>query len=258
VESNVQPDAGRERGDAALFAGLRARDPKAREALVRRYLPLARQLAQRYRRADEPFDDLMQVASLGLVKAVDRFDPDRGLAFSTFAVPTITGELRRYFRDRTWAVRPPRALQELTLDVDRAVSTLTARHGRSPSVSDIAEATNRSEEEVLEALEARTAHRATSLQAPRGDDDDDGGTLGDAIGGEDAGFELAEHRATIGELVGELSDRDREVLRLRFEEDLTQSEIGAIIGVSQMQVSRIVRQSLATRHAAAGRQTPVG
>jgi RNA polymerase sigma-B factor len=239
------PAVNRAQEDRALFARyLDKRDPIDRDMLIERFLPLARQLARRYQRPEEPFDDLFQVACLGLVKAIDRFDLEREVAFSSYAVPTILGEIKRYFRDRTWSVRVPRDLQELALKVDRAVANLSLDLHRQPTVAEIAEKLGAEEEDVLEALEASGAYRATSLEAPRGADDDAGDTLGDTLGTEEEGFALAEHRATIAHLMRSLSPREREVLRLRFEEDLTQGEIGERIGVSQMQVSRIIRQSL--------------
>jgi RNA polymerase sigma-B factor len=227
-------------------------DTAARESLVERFLPLARQLARRYQRPDEPLDDLIQVASLGLVKANDRFDPERETAFSSFAVPTILGELKRYFRDTGWSVRVPRDLQELAVRVDRAVGQLSVDLGRSPSPAEIGEAVGATDEEVLEALEASAAYQAVSLDRPRSDLDE-GETYADAIGDDDPGFELAEHGATLEGLLHVLPAREREVLRLRFVEDLTQSEIGAQIGVSQMHVSRLIRQALTQlREAAEG------
>ena len=232
--------------DRALFERyLDRRDPVDRELLVERFLPLARQLARRYQRPEEPFDDLFQVACLGLVKAIDRFDLTREVAFSSYAVPTILGEIKRYFRDRTWSVRVPRDLQELALRVDRKVSELSTDLRRQPTVTEIAEAVGIEEEDVLEALEASGAYRATSLSTPRGNDDEAGETLGDTVGMSEEGFGLAESRATLEQLMRAVTPREREVLRLRFEEDLTQAEIGERIGVSQMQVSRIIRQSIA-------------
>jgi RNA polymerase sigma-B factor len=231
--------------DRALFERyLDRRDPVDREILVERFLPLARQLARRYQRQEEPFDDLFQVACLGLVKAIDRFDLSRDVAFSSYAVPTILGEIKRYFRDRTWSVRVPRDLQELALKVDRKVTELSTDLRRQPTVDEIAEAVGIEAEQVLEALEASGAYRATSLSTPRGNDDEAGETLGDTVGMSENGFALAEDRATLARLLQTVSPREREVLRLRFEEDLTQGEIGEVIGVSQMQVSRIIRQSL--------------
>jgi RNA polymerase sigma-B factor len=222
-----------------------------RDQLVQRYLPLARQLARRYQRPEEPFDDLMQVASLGLVKAVDRFDATREVAFSSYAVPTILGEIKRHFRDRTWSVRVPRDLQEMALRVERAVADLTRERHRSPSVPELAQHLQISEELALEALEASGAYRATSLDTPRGTDAEPGDTLADALGGEEGGYDRAEDRATIDTLMRTITPREREVLRLRFEEDLTQAEIGEIIGVSQMQVSRLIRQSVSRLRLAA-------
>jgi RNA polymerase sigma-B factor len=243
----------RTREDRELFLRhQRDQDPAAREALVERFLPLARQLARRYQRAEEPLEDLFQVAALGLIKAIDRFNPDRDVAFSSYAVPTILGELKRHFRDRTWAVRVPRDLQELALKVDRAVADLSRESHRSPSVDQISERVGASEEQVLEALEASGAYRATSFDAPRpGGDDDAGDSLGDAVGLVDTGFGLAEDRATLDRLMQVIGPREREVLRLRFVEDMTQAEIGERIGVSQMQISRLIRQSLARLRSAA-------
>ena len=232
--------------DRALFARyLDKRDPVDREMLVERFLPLARQLARRYQRPEEPFDDLFQVACLGLVKAIDRFDLEREVAFSSYAVPTILGEIKRYFRDRTWSVRVPRDLQELALKVDRAVSELSLDLHRQPTVEEIGAKVGADEEDVLEALEASGAYKATSLESPRGSEDESGETLGDTLGTEEHGFALAEDRATIEHLMRSITPREREVLHLRFAEDLTQAEIGERIGVSQMQVSRIIRQSVA-------------
>jgi RNA polymerase sigma-B factor len=246
-EPGVEPERSPSRAqeDRALFERyLDRRDPTDREALVERFLPLARQLARRYQRPEEPFDDLLQVASLGLVKAIDRFDLEREVAFSSYAVPTILGEIKRYFRDRTWSVRVPRDLQELALKVDRAVAQLSLDLRRSPSVAEIAAAVESTPEEVLEALEASGAYRATSLESPRGSDDEAGDTLGDTVGTEEHGFARAEERATLAQLLRAVTPREREVLRLRFEEDLTQAEIGDRIGVSQMHVSRLIRQAI--------------
>jgi RNA polymerase sigma-B factor len=241
----MQHDAARVQEERLLFTRFCAsRDPVLREALVRRYLPLARQLARRYQRQEEPLDDLVQVASLGLVKAVDRFDPCRHVAFSSYAVPTILGEIKRHFRDRTWAVRVPRDLQEMALRVERSVADLTRELHRQPTVEEICERVGASEEQVLEALEAAAAYSSTSLDTPRGADGEPGETLADTVGGDEGGYDRAEQRATIDQLMRAITPREREVLRLRFEEDLTQAEIGEIIGVSQMQVSRLIRQAV--------------
>ncbi len=231
--------------DSELFERLRGGDTRAREQLVERYLPLARQLARRYQRAEEPLEDLVQVASLGLLKAVDRFDRAREVAFSSYAVPTILGELKRHFRDRTWSVRVPRDLQELALRVDRAVTQLSAGQHRSPSVGQIAEVVGASHEHVLEALEAAAAYRAGSLDAPRSAQGEEGETVADGLPDEERGYLRAEQRATLEPLLARISERERIVLELRFGEDLMQAEIGERIGVSQMQVSRLIRQALA-------------
>jgi RNA polymerase sigma-B factor len=219
-------------------------DPAAREALVQRFLPLARQLARRYQRGAEPLEDLVQVASLGLLKAIDRFEPERPTAFSSFAVPTILGELKRHFRDRGWSVRVPRDLQEMAVRVDRVGEELSHALGRAPTPMEIAQDVGITVERVLEAREAAGAYRAISLDRPR-DDDEDGEGIADSMGADDPGFGRAEHAATVERLMAVLTEREREVLRLRFVEDLTQSEIGERVGVSQMHVSRLIRQALA-------------
>jgi RNA polymerase sigma-B factor len=220
-------------------------DPAAREQLVERFLPLARQLARRYQRGGEQLDDLVQVASLGLLKAIDRFDPARETAFSSFAVPTILGELKRHFRDKGWSVRVPRDLQELAVRVDRVGDQMARELGRAPTPDEIAESIGASTEQVLEAREAAAAYRAVSLDRPRDEDEEGDGGIADSVGAEDPGYRLAEDAATVERLMRVLTEREREVLRLRFEEDLTQSEIGARVGVSQMHVSRLIRQAVA-------------
>ncbi len=234
-------------GDAAeLFVNWqRHGDRRAREELVQRFLPLARKLARRYSGAREPFDDLMQVASLGLVKAIDRFDPQRGTAFSSFAVPTILGELKRYFRDLGWAVHVPRGAQEQALKVEEAQQQLTARTGRPPSVQDLAEFLELSIEDILDGLETAGAHHCVSLDTPREDGEGESGTLADAFGEQDVRFELVEASVSIATAARHLSARERRVLELRFVQDLTQTQIADLIGVSQMQVSRILRRALA-------------
>jgi len=235
-----------ERDDAQLLTAFAQRpDPQLRAALVERYLPLARSIARRYSRGSEPLDDLVQVASVGLLKALDRFDPERGIAFSSFAVPTIAGELRRYFRDRTWAVRPPRDLQERALAVQKTVESLTNRLGRSPTVRQIGQALELDDEDVLEAMQALRAGTATPLSASRGSDEEGDLTVESTIGTEEEGFAQAEHRVHFEQLSRVLTPRERRVVELRFAEDMTQEEIGKEVGVSQMQVSRILRQALA-------------
>jgi RNA polymerase sigma-B factor len=252
VSAAARMSADRAREERSLLERYhRQGDPQAREALVERFLPLARQLARRYQRPDEPLDDLVQVASVGLIKAIDRFDPARETAFSSFAVPTILGELKRYFRDTGWSVRVPRDLQELAVKVDRTVSGLSSTLGRAPSPAEIADATGASLEEVLEALEAAGAYQAISLDRPRADRDDPAETYADTLGDDDPGFLIAEHGATISGLMHILPARERTVLQLRFVEDLTQSEIGDRVGVSQMHVSRLIRQALARLREAA-------
>ena len=219
-------------------------DQGAREALVQRLLPLARRMARRYRRSDEPLDDLVQVATLGLIKAIDRFDPARETAFSSYAVPTMLGELKRYFRDNGWAVHVPRGMQERVMQVDNAVKDLSRRRGRAPSADEVAETLSLSCEQVLEAMEAAGAYDAVSLESYRFGDDGDGETYAESIGVEDGRFELIEYGATIAPTLAALPERDRFVLHLRFVEDLTQAEIADRVGVSQMHVSRLIRRAL--------------
>lgn len=220
-------------------------DRRAREELVRRYLPLAQRLARRYRGAREPLDDLEQVASLGLVKAIDRYDASRGIGFQHFAVPTILGELKRYFRDCGWAVHMPRGIQELALRVSQAERQLATRTGREPTYQEVAEFLELSVAEVLEAAEAAAAHHAVSLDTPHDDGDGEAGTLADLIGEVDARYSLVNLAASLAPAAGRLSERDRRVLALRFAHDRTQSEIARDVGVSQMQVSRILSRALA-------------
>ena len=239
-------DVERRSADRNLFTRHRAGDHQARDELVERFLPLASQLARRYQRASEPLDDLLQVASIGLIKAIDRFDPGREIAFSSYAVPTILGEIKRHFRDRTWAVRVPRDLQELTLRVDKAVDELFDELQRQPSVGEIAQAVGAADEEVLDALQAGGAYRAISFDMPRAFEVDGAAraTIADSIGVDERGFDRAEDRALLANLLGSVTAREREVLRMRFEQDMTQAEIGAAIGVSQMQVSRLIRKAI--------------
>jgi RNA polymerase sigma-B factor len=218
-------------------------DGDAREELVQRHLPLAHKLARRYARTREPLEDLVQVASLALVKAIDRFDPDRGLAFSSFAVPTILGELKRHFRDKGWSVHVPRGLQELVMKVQDAERVLSSGTGRSPAVVEIAEYLAVDSEQVLEALEAVTAHQATSLDtAAETENGDELATGHDVIGVEDEGYGLVETSASLAAAVKRLRLSDRQVLTLRFRDELKHKEIAERIGVSQMQVSRILRR----------------
>jgi RNA polymerase sigma-B factor len=242
--NGAKADLARTLQERHLFARYRRRhDPADRDALVQRFLPLAARLAQRYHRGAEPLEDLVQVASLGLLKAIDRFDPERGTAFSSFAVPTIAGELKRYFRDKGWAIKVPRDLQELALRVDRTTDRLVHDLGRTPTAVEVADALEITLEQVLEAREAATAYRADSLDRPAGDDQD--ATVVDTLGAHEPGYVQAEQSATLQAMMSALDDREREILRLRFEEDLTQSEIGDRVGVSQMHVSRLLRHAVA-------------
>ena len=238
------------RGDELLHRRFaRTRDPMLREQLVHRYLPLARYAASQYARGSEPFDDLMQVASVGLLKAIDRFDPDNGAAFSSYALPTMTGELRRHFRDRGWAIRPPRDLQEQALLVERATDELRRETGRSPAIGDIAQRAGLSQEAVLEAREALSARTATSLSAPGVHDDDEELGLESRLGVHDGGFGAVEARTTVEAMTRVLTPREREIVRLRFEQDLTQAEIGELVGLSQMHISRMLRSAIQRLHA---------
>ena len=219
-------------------------DLAAREELVERFLPLARDLALRYTYTDESFDDLLQVASLGLIKAIDRFEPGRGTKFTSYAAPTILGELKRHFRDKGWALHVPRDLQERTLAVSRETEALSKRLGRSPKVREVAAALGCSSEQVLEAQEAAASYEAASLDAPTSREDDEAAALVDLLGGEDEAYELVESRDAIANTWQALPDIERKVLELRFMQDLTQREIGEQIGYSQMHVSRLLRRAL--------------
>jgi RNA polymerase sigma-B factor len=227
-------------------------DLGAREKLTESFMPLARDLALRYRYTDEPVEDLTQVAYLGLLKAIDRFDAGRGTRFTSYAVPTILGELKRHFRDKGWALRVPRDMQERVMAVNRVSEALSKRLGRSPSVREIAERLECSVEQVLEAREAANSYEAASLDAPVGGaDPDDAPTVADTIGADDGGYDMIESRDAIAGAWRALPEREQRVLYLRFVEDLTQREIGARIGVSQMHVSRLLRRALERLQSAA-------
>ncbi|HLJ02349.1 MAG TPA: SigB/SigF/SigG family RNA polymerase sigma factor [Solirubrobacteraceae bacterium] len=219
-------------------------DRRSRDELIERFLPLARKLARRYASSSEPYDDLFQVASLGLVKAVERFDPERGFAFTSFAVPTIVGELKRYFRDSAWALHVDRSAQERARKIGEAQRELTGRTGRPPRVDELALYLEFSQEEVLDGLQVAEAYDAISLDAPIAGDDDDAATRLDLLGDEDGALDLVDAQATVFAAARHLPRREREILYLRFGEDLTQSEIAVRLGVSQMQVSRLLRRSL--------------
>jgi len=252
-EAAIRPSRSRRaREDARVFERYhRTGDPAARAALAERFLPLARSLARRYERGGESLDDLTQVASLALLKAIDRFDPERPVAFSSFAVPTIVGELKRYFRDYGWSVRVPRSLQELSLRVQHDSDRFASEYGHAPTAGQLAQRLGVDVEQILEAREAVGARRAASLERPQEGADDDERPLHE-LSVHDPGFAAAEDAATISRLAAVLSERDRELLRLRFEQDLTQSEIAAQIGCSQMHVSRMLRRAIARMQAEAG------
>jgi RNA polymerase sigma-B factor len=229
-------DRWRQRGDEA-----------AREELVNRYLPLVRQLARRYSHTSEPLDDLVQVGCVGLLHALRRYDPHLGSSFRAFAAPTIIGELRRHFRDTAWSVHVPRSLQERTRAVQLGMATLEGRLGRSPTISELADSIDATSEQVIEAMEARMAYRVDSLDAPA--DADDERQQWRLAGALDPGFETAEQSALLSRAVKALSPRELMLVRLRFEEDLSQSEIGRRMGMSQMHVSRLLRRALARMEA---------
>jgi RNA polymerase sigma-B factor len=230
---------------SALFLRWHAeRDQRARDTLIERFLPLAHRLARRYLGSGEPYEDLFQIASLGLVKAVERFDPDRGYAFSTFAVPTILGELKRYFRDAAWAVHVDRGAKDRARQTANAQQVITARTGRAPTVRELAQYLERSEEDVLEALQTIDAYDTISLDAPTQMGDEGSASRIETIGGCDERLELVDDATTLFAAAKQLPKREREVLLLRFAEDLPQTEIARRIGVSQMHVSRLLRSAL--------------
>jgi RNA polymerase sigma-B factor len=243
-------------GDDRLIRQSRTGDRRAREEMIERYLPLAARLALRYRRGTDPADDLVQVAAVGLVKAVDRWNPARGVPFPAFAAPTIQGELRRHFRDMTWGVRPPRRLQELSAAVECTRDAMQRATGREPTVALIAGRMGRTRREVEEGLLAGAARTLHSLDAPARDGHETVGTVGDVIGSDEAGYERADSRATIERLSRALDARERIVLGLRFEHELTQRDIGQHVGCSQGQVSRIISSALAKLAAHAQPLTP--
>ncbi|MCW3845011.1 SigB/SigF/SigG family RNA polymerase sigma factor [Micromonospora yasonensis] len=217
--------------------------PALRNEVIEAWLPLANHLAARYSGRGEPAGDLAQTAALGLIKAVDRFDASRGVDFAGFAIPTILGEIKRHFRDRTWNIRVPRRLQELRLRISEANGTLTQTLNRAPTVADIASHLDLTEEEVLEGLEGARAYNAVSLSTPIGDGDRTT-ELGDTLGTDDNEYELAELRASLGPALATLDQREQKILTLRFYGNLTQSEIAARVGVSQMHVSRLLARAL--------------
>jgi RNA polymerase sigma-B factor len=215
----------------------------ARDALVHLHLPLVEHCARRFRNRGEPFEDLVQVGTIGLIKSIDRFDTDRGVEFSTYATPTIIGEIKRYFRDKGWAIRVPRRLQELRMQISGATAELTQRLGRSPTPRELAEEIGCSVEEIVEGLESSNAYSTLSLDASN-DDDENPSSMLDAIGIDDAGLEHVEIRESIKPLLEELDPREKKILLLRFFKNMTQSQIAEEIGVSQMHVSRLLTRTL--------------
>ncbi|MFJ4769089.1 RNA polymerase sigma factor SigF [Streptomyces uncialis] len=214
-----------------------------RNKLVRLHLPLVEHLARRFRNRGEPLDDLTQVATIGLIKSVDRFDPERGVEFSTYATPTVVGEIKRHFRDKGWAVRVPRRLQELRLSLTTATAELSQQHGRSPTVHELAEKLAISEEEVLEGLESANAYSTLSLDVP--DTDDESPAVADTLGSEDEALEGVEYRESLKPLLEDLPPREKRILLLRFFGNMTQSQIAQEVGISQMHVSRLLARTLA-------------
>ena len=217
-------------------------DASAREELVERHLPLVRSLARRYAGRGEAIEDIEQVGAIGLIKAIDRYELERDVALTTYATPNVVGEIKRHFRDRGWTIRIPRALQELNVKMSGAVERLTVRLGRSPTISELAQELDATPEQVLEAVEAGSAYSPVSLSASPGNEEDL--DLMEVIGSEDEGFERSEERATLEPALGELPQREREILRMRFEEGLTQTQIAERVGLSQMHVLRLIRRSL--------------
>ncbi|MFF2193139.1 RNA polymerase sigma factor SigF [Streptomyces sp. NPDC058157] len=243
------PDPRDRSGARALFFELRElpdgspERAELRNRLVRMHLPLVEHLARRFRNRGEPLDDLTQVATIGLIKSVDRFDPDRGVEFSTYATPTVVGEIKRHFRDKGWAVRVPRRLQELRLSLTTATAELSQQHGRSPTVHELAERLGISEEEVLEGLESANAYSTLSLDVP--DTDDESPAVADTLGSEDEALEGVEYRESLKPLLEGLPPREKRILLLRFFGNMTQSQIAQEVGISQMHVSRLLARTLA-------------
>jgi RNA polymerase sigma-B factor len=246
-EERTRHDRAKARELFAELAGLDADDPRrtrVRDELVEMHLPLVEYLARRFRNRGEPLDDLVQVATIGLIKSVDRFDLERGVEFSTYATPTIVGEIKRHFRDKGWAIRVPRRLQELKLLLTKATSDLSQKNGRSPTVAELAKHLEMSEEDVLEGLESANAYSAVSLDAPDGTDDDSP-SVSDSLGIEDDALEGVEYRESLKPLLERLPPREKKILLLRFFGNMTQSQIAAELGISQMHVSRLLARTLA-------------
>jgi RNA polymerase sigma-B factor len=250
VSSRAERVAGDRLRARAMFAELVTLEPGSathrglRDQLVEMHLPLVEYLARRFRNRGEPLDDLVQVATIGLIKSVDRFDLERGVEFSTYATPTIVGEIKRHFRDKGWAIRVPRRLQELKLALTKATSDLSQKNGRSPTVSELAAHLGMSDEEVLEGLESANAYSAVSLDAPDGGDEDSP-AVADTLGVLDESLEGVEYRESLKPLLEQLPAREKKILMLRFFGNMTQSQIAAELGISQMHVSRLLARTLA-------------
>jgi RNA polymerase sigma-B factor len=227
----------------ALIEAYRAGDEKARDELVERYMPLVRSLAGRYSGRGEPHEDLVQVGSIGLLLAIERFDTSREVQFTTYAVPTIVGEIQRHFRDRSWALHVPRRMKELSSKLNRVIEAETAQRGRAPTISELARVTGAEEDEVIEALQTWEAYSTLSLSQPIGSEGRDE-TMQDVVGAEDEGFAEVEDSALVEAGLEALDERERLIVELRFFEGLTQSEIAARVGISQMHVSRLLRKAL--------------
>jgi RNA polymerase sigma-B factor len=228
--------------DALLISYHRDGDRDARERALVELMPLVRALASRYAGRGEPLEDLVQVGALGLVKAVDRFDVDRGVEFSSYAVPTIVGEIRRHFRDKAWAMHVPRRIKELSVRLSRVLDELTTELGRSPTVAELAEAAGAEEEEVIDALDSAHAYSTRSLHAPFEEGGED--SLAEKLGEEEAGYRDVEDGSIIATGLDALDDRERRIVELRFFDEMTQSQIAAEVGISQMHVSRLLRRAL--------------
>jgi RNA polymerase sigma-B factor len=249
VEGDSDPRQVTRARSRELFEELDAADPdspesrRARDSLVALHLPLVEHLARRFAGRGEPLDDLVQVGTIGLIKAVDRFDTGRGVEFSTYATPTVVGEIKRHFRDKGWAVRVPRRLQEVRLSLSTASEELSHQLGRAPTVAEIAARLSVSEEDVLEGLESANAYSTVSLDAGTGADDEVGAML-DTVGVDDAALEGVEYRESLRPLLAGLAPRERQILVLRFFRNMTQSQIAAEVGISQMHVSRLLARTL--------------
>lgn len=248
-------DRAREHELLARFAGLDVDDPgrgALRDELVTMHLPLVIHLANRFRDRGEPHDDLVQVGTIGLIKSVDRFDPERGVEFSTYATPTILGEIKRHFRDKGWSIRVPRRLQELRLSISRATAELSQELGRSPTVNELAAALELTHDEILEGLEAAQSYSTFSLDGSGGGTDTDTPVLADTLGGDDEALANVEYRETLRPLLAALPEREQQVVLLRFFHNKTQSQIAEEVGVSQMHVSRLLVKALGTLRGAMG------